>query len=557
MTPQGGIPTVTHRPGSAKPAKTIGNSNPLLDYQYGADPFAMTYDGRVYVYMTSDGSQYDANGNVVQTYEHDDSGNITDNTYRQIRTLTIISSADLVNWTNEGQVKVAGSAGAATWASSSWAPSAAHKTINGTEKFFLYFANSDGGIGVLTSDSPVGPWTDPIGRALVSWSTPGVAGVVWLFDPAVLIDDDGAAYLYFGGGLPTGQVDHPKTSRVVRLGDDMVSTIGSAATIDAPGLFEDSGINKINGKYYYSYCSNFSHSSVIDGHPMKTGTITYMVSDNPMGPFTYAGQILDNPGTFFGVGGNNHHAMFELGGQLYIAYHTSTLQSALVAGGSLDNAHGYRSTHIDTVTINPDGTIAPITATYEGVSQLRTVDPRQRIEAVTIAWDSGIQDAYDGSSGVRVLPVGSDTSGPQKLTNIHNGEWTSVAQVDFGSDQDAGATALSADVLAKVGGQVEVRLDDPDPSVAANLVGTLTIPAPSAGEWTTVRTNLTRTVTGVHHVFFVYKGTATSELFDVLAWQFGFDQAGPVVAATTDRVSADGDAGGSPVRVGAGSGAGR
>jgi arabinoxylan arabinofuranohydrolase len=140
------------------------------------------------------------------------------------------------------------------------------------------------------------------------------------------------------------------------------------------------------------------------------------------------------------------------------------------------------------VTINPDGTIAPITATYRGVGQLYTVDAQERIEAESIAWDSGIQDAYVGSSGVRVLPVGSDTTGQQKLTNIHNGEWTSVARVDFGSDEAGGATAISADVLPKAGGQVEVRLDSPDTSVAANLVGTLTIPASSAGGWTTVRT---------------------------------------------------------------------
>jgi type II secretory pathway pseudopilin PulG len=107
VSPAEGTPSVTHPQGKAKPAKTIGNSNPLMDYQYGADPYAMTCGGRVYIYMTSDGSQYDESGNVVQTYECDGSGNITANSYGQIRTLTIISSADLVNWTNEGQVKVA------------------------------------------------------------------------------------------------------------------------------------------------------------------------------------------------------------------------------------------------------------------------------------------------------------------------------------------------------------------------------------------------------------------------------------------------------------------
>ena len=544
VTLQEGTASVPHPAGHAAPAKTVGNANPLMDYQYGADPWAMVYNGRVYEYMTSDGEQYDANGNVVQTYEYDANGNIKDNGYGQIKTLTILSSADLVNWTNEGQVKVAGSFGAAKWASNSWAPAATHRTVDGREKFFLYFANSAGGIGVLTSDSPVGPWTDPIGKPLVTSATPGVAGVVWLFDPAVLVDDDGSAYLYFGGGVPTGETDHPQTARVIQLGADMTSTVGTAATIDAPAMFEDSGINKINGRYYYSYCTNFSHSSVIDGNPIGTGNIAYMVSDSPMGPFTYQGEILSNPGAFFGQGGNNHHAMFEFNGQMYVTYHAQTVQSALVAGGSLNTAHGYRSTHIDKVTIRADGSIAPITGTYQGVPQQGPLDPHGRIEAETIAWDSGIQDAYVDSSGIRVLPLGSDGTGGQKLTSLNNGEWTSLAKVDFGDAASGGATGLTADVLPKAGGQVEIRLDSADTSSAANLVGTLTVPASSAGTWTTVSTNFTTRVTGVHNVFFIFKGnSATDELFDVDDWQFRFDHTAPVVIAATDPASPDGQAG--------------
>ncbi|UJF31392.1 glycoside hydrolase family protein [Paenibacillus hexagrammi] len=86
------------------------------------------------------------------------------------------------------------------------------------------------------------------------------------------------------------------------------------------------GINKYNGKYYYSYCTNFS-----GGHPsdIPTGTIAYMVSDNPLGPFTFEKTILPNPATFFGVGGNNHHAMFEFNGKWYITYHAQTLAKAM------------------------------------------------------------------------------------------------------------------------------------------------------------------------------------------------------------------------------------
>ena len=57
----------------------------------------------------------------------------------------------------------------------------------------------------MTSDSPTGPFEDPLGEALINNHTPNCADVIWIFDPAVLVDDDGRAYLYFGGGVPEGQ----------------------------------------------------------------------------------------------------------------------------------------------------------------------------------------------------------------------------------------------------------------------------------------------------------------------------------------------------------------
>ena len=84
----------------------------------------------------------------------------------------VYSTDDLVNWTDHGSVHAAGKQGAAPWANNSWAPAAPWKMIDGKPKFFLYFANSGGGIGVLTADSPTGPFTDPIGGPLVSRNTP-------------------------------------------------------------------------------------------------------------------------------------------------------------------------------------------------------------------------------------------------------------------------------------------------------------------------------------------------------------------------------------------------
>ena len=124
------------KPDNNAVAKLLGNSNPLIDYDYGADPFALVYDGRVYLYMTADKLQYE-------------DGNVIDNDYSYINKLHVISSDDMVNWTDHGFIQVAGPNGVAKWANFSWAPAVACKQIDGVDKFFLYFCNSGGGIAVL------------------------------------------------------------------------------------------------------------------------------------------------------------------------------------------------------------------------------------------------------------------------------------------------------------------------------------------------------------------------------------------------------------------------
>ena len=180
----------------------------------------------------------------------------------------------------------------------------------------------------------------------------------------------------------------------------MISIDGEAKEIDAPCMFEDSGIFKYGDKYYYSYCSNFM-SPHKDGYP-GYGTICYMVSDNPMGPFKYAGEVFENPQIWFGVGGNNHHATFVYEGKSYFIYHAQTLSKAQekaqgLASGTLTK--GYRSTHIDPIELNSDGTIRPIKGTYEGISQLKTINPYERIDAETVAWNAGIKIADCAEEG--------------------------------------------------------------------------------------------------------------------------------------------------------------
>ena len=470
-------------------AKIPGYSNPLIDYDFGADPFALEYNGRVYVYMTADQFEYDQNGNII------------DNTYSKINSLHVISSADLVNWTDHGFIPVAGPNGVAKWANNSWAPAIAYKQIDGQDKFFLYFCNGGGGIGVLEGDSPVGPFTDPLGHALIDGSTPGTQGVPWIFDPAVMVDDDGTGYLVFGGGIPAGQDLNPQSARIVRLGDDMISLDCEPVMIDAPCMFEDGGIHKANGKYYYTYCSNFSgNHSAVEGYP-GYGIICYMVSDDPLGPYEYCGEILQNPSTYFGVGGNNHHAIFNFKGTSYIVYHAQTL------GQAMGIEKGYRSTHINEVEYYADGRIVPIQADREGISQLETMSPYQLTAGETIAWQAGIKVEACDQPGQGLSEVNN-----RAVTDIQNGDWIAVAGLDFG---DKGAASFTASIAAQAGGAVELRVDSPDGTV----VGTLTVPA-GDGTYQTLTCDV-EGLTGVHNLFMVFTGDDQAEnLMSLDTWQF-------------------------------------
>ncbi|WP_419886165.1 carbohydrate-binding protein [Paenibacillus sp. B-A-8] len=484
-------------------AKTPGNANPLFSHKFGADPYAMVYDGRVYIYMTNDIFEYNANGTIK------------DNGYSRINKITVVSSDDMVNWTDHGEIPVAGQQGAAKWANNSWAPAAAHKTINGKEKFFLYFADSANGIGVLTADSPIGPFSDPIGKPLISRSTSGVENVTWLFDPAVLIDDDGSGYIYFGGGIPAGKDEDPGTARVAKLSDDMISldlaaSGGKAQPINPPWLFEDSGINKYNGKYYYSYSTNFSGQHPTD---IPTGTIAYMVSDHPLGPFTYVKTILPNPAVFFGVGGNNHHAMFEFNDQWYMTYHAQTVAKAMAESGLVPElggqAHGYRNAHINKVSFDANGVIETITGDYTGIAQLKNFDPYQRVEAETIGWNGGI------STETTTEPGGMVNSINLAVGSINNGDWTAVSKVDFGTE---GAGTFTANVASdSSGGTIELHIDNAD----GPLIGVLPISNTGGNQaWKTKTTSISG-ASGVHDLYMVYKGASTGNLFKVDYWKFG------------------------------------
>ncbi len=467
--------------------KGMLDANPIMTQRFGADPYAMEYNGRLYIYMTADAFEYDANGELI------------DNTYSKIQSINVVSTEDMVNFTDHGSIQVAGTNGGSKWARNSWAPAAAWKNIDGKDKFFLYFADGGGGIGVLTADSPVGPFTDPIGKGLIRRDMPNCGNVLWLFDPAVLVDDDGRAYIYFGGGVPQDRISDPGTGRVMELGPDMISVVGEAKAIDIPYLFEDSGIHKFNNRYYYTYCTNWQVDQAgTDKYGFHNADIAVLESDSPMGPFVYKETILENPGKYFGLYGNNHHCVFNYKDAWYITYHTRALEKAMKI------EKGYRATNITAFTMGEDGTIGKIPQNLKGTEQLQAFDPYNNVSAATIAVEGGIEtipaDAACEACG----------SGNMALNIVNEGSFVKVAGVDFGSE---GAKKFTASVKNASGseGVIAIRID----RVKGETVGYLPINATSA-DYSEITVDLDTTVTGQHDLYFVFAGKD----YQVSTWCF-------------------------------------
>ncbi len=467
--------------------KDFNNHNPIMTHRFGADPYALVYEDRVYVYSTHDIIHRDSNGMIME------------NDYSQIRTLNRLSSEDLVNWTDHGVIEVAGPSGKAQWADKSWAPAAIYKNIDGKDRFFIYFANNANGVGVLTGDNPVGPFTDPIGRPLVSRWTPNIEGVPWLFDPAVIIDDNGTGYLYFGGGVPEGKEAMPGSARVVKLSEDMISLAGIPEVVEAPYFFEAAFVNKIGDTYYYSYCSNWADRNSAGGqHKPSPASIAYMTSKNPMGPWEYRGEIFENPGYFFGVWGNNHHSIIEFKGKWYLFYHTEILRQ------QMGIPNGYRCTHIDELEFNEDGTIKPVIGTRKGIEQVGSLNPYQINEAETMAWSGGISTRRTNEPSYKFGPIN------MVVSDMSTGSFIGLAGVDFGLNGPDTFTAKVASVTE--GNVIKIVVGN----INGEAIGYLKVPNTGSLDRFEEVTIRVKNVTGKKDLFFIFAGDGF--YFD--AWRF-------------------------------------
>ena len=425
-------------------------NNPLTTQRFGADPGWLVYDGRLYIYTTNDAFEYKSDGVTMQ-----------ENTYNS-GTINCVSSADMVNWTDHGAMPIADrngrtSNGAAKWASAAWAPDACCKTFSdGTTKFYLFFANSGGGIGVVMGDSPTGPWTDPIGGALLSHSSPNCSDVEWMFDPGVYYDDKtDECYLFFGGGRKNGiPAATPGTGRVVKvnLEKNKVSLSGNPVKMDIPYLFEDSSVIKVDGTWYYSYCSNWDvGNKTVNGVNFGNADILYMKSTNPLewNSSKLAGNVFKNTGSQrIDNGGNNHHSIMYFKNKYYVAYHSRQQAIRMVKTDGLKiynnknelTADGnYRSTQINEATFS-NGSFS-CSGNMAGCKQIEALDPYTKVQAETMSNQSrgvsvtGLRDTkVTGGKGDWIQVSGAALSkGVKKITINGSSSKNAAVKVCAGS----------------------------------------------------------------------------------------------------------------------------
>ena len=427
---------------------------PIVSHRHLADPGALVYNGRVYLYCSND----DENPG------DDKSGYL-------MKSIVCVSSSDLKNWTDHGIVfEVPKNC---SWAVRSWAPS----VIERDGKFFLYFGNSGNGIGVARADNPLGPFVDPIGKPLVENSTPGVqpSQNMWLFDPMTFIDDDGQAYMYFGG-------NGDNNVRVIKLNRDMISVDGPAIHLTAQNFFEASWVHKLNGIYYFSYSSS----------PRAQMRIDYMKSTCPTSGFTYGGVVSLQPPL---NDNNNHQAIFKLNGEWYQAYHNRA-----VAKQANVPAVYKRNLCIDLIKHNEDGTIDTMLNTVDGLQQLSYLNPFERVEAETFNAQKGIKTEVCITGGMDVC-------------DIENGDWIKIRGIDFGKK---GARNFMAGIAGETANcSIDLRLDDS----TGRLIGSCKISCTgSLQQWKTATCKVDQ-VEGVHDLYLQFTG-GEGQLFAFDWWQF-------------------------------------
>ena len=313
---------------------------------YYADPEVRIFDHQYWIYPTRSVSSDDPpigqptfNAQQIELRKQ----HVVHKDYLLQTGLDAFSSQDLVHWTKHTSVLSVSNVAWAAYAI--WAPSAIQLHV----KYYLFFAANDiqkadtfdGGIGVAVSDKPGGPFVDAIGKPLIGKFQHGAQPI----DPMVFQDDDGSIYLYYGGQghCVVAKLSQDLKHVIPMPGGELYKEITPDHYVEGPFMI------KRKGTYYFMWSEG-------DWGGSDYG-VAYAKSNNPTGPFTRAGKILEtDPAIAKGPG---HHSILHLPNtdDWYIVYHRHPLDSIGISK---------RVMAVDKLFFDDDGNIKPVVMTKDG-----------------------------------------------------------------------------------------------------------------------------------------------------------------------------------------------
>ena len=382
---------------------------------------------------------------------------------------------------------------------------AAPDVVQGPDgRYYLYYnTNGQKICRVGVSDSPSGPF-----RYYGDVQTPD--GVPYtdfkMFDPGVLVDDDGKVYLFIGFCMP-GPVPEqfkgmkspfPESSMGYRLDSDMRTILEGPVPIipggnltagtgfEGHGFYEASSPRKINGKYVMVYSAETSHE------------MAYALADAPLGSYTFAGSLVSSAD--LGLNGNTepkmpygnvHGSVVQLNGDWYIFYHRQTSGIECARQGCAEK-----------LPIREDGWFGMAEITGCGLNGGPLAD-EGRYNAAYCCHLTG-DHVYKGKMDVRTRRTETDTCIWEE-TNPEHPEWSvhyianihSVTEVGFKYFDFHGPKALKLRLRGQGNVGVRVKLDRMEGIGSGETV--------LAGDWQELTVPIAE-AQGVHGLYFTFDG---------------------------------------------------
>lgn len=387
-----------------------------------------------------------------------------------------------------------------------WAPDV---VIGPDGRYYLYYCFPfRPEIGVAVSDSPAGPFEfyghvhNPDGSVL-SEKLP--------FDPAVLVDDDGRVYLYYGfAGMPNPHFPPIELSPgclVAELEQDMV-TVKKAPHMCAPGqinasgtefeghaFYEAASIRKIGSVYYLVYSSQNSHE------------LCYATSIYPDREFKFGGTIISNGDVSLNgrtkavnMTGNNHGGIVEVNGQWYVFHHRQTHATEASRQGCAEK-----------ITILPDGSIPQVEMTSCGLNGKPLLGQGTYSTAyachLTGGDDQGIM--IYGQDRKKVQPyIYQEGEDLHYIANVGNN--TVFGWKYFALEQ---LSSLSLTVRGNANGVMELFTQCPEGEAAPICV--VPVSLQDSGAWTEVSFVLSQPLQGTLPLYIRYSGEGSLDAKDL------------------------------------------